>query len=178
GCQSSGESAAVSFVVSDTGIGISKDQLAGLFKPFSQADESTTRRFGGTGLGLNISSRLAALLGGDISVNSKLGQGSTFNVSIPAGKADGDLEMIADVTEAILPPPANARLGSTSKLCGRVLLVEDGPDNQRVISMLMQKAGLDVSVAENGRIGVDAVRAAAMSGRQFDVVVMDMQMPE
>ncbi|MGA3067334.1 MAG: ATP-binding protein [Tepidisphaeraceae bacterium] len=160
--------------VCDTGIGISQDQISRLFQPFSQADESMTRRFGGTGLGLTISRRLAQLLGGDVTIQSVPGKGSIFTVRVEIGSLDG-VEMIHELTEAILPKPAAAPT-KTWSIKGRILLVEDGIDNQRLIGSLLRRAGADVTVADNGRKGVDEAMAA-QPVNPFDVVLMDMQMP-
>ena len=176
-CENDGPDGQLLFDVHDTGIGISAEQMSRLFQPFSQADDSTTRRFGGSGLGLTISKRLALLLGGEVTAQSAPGQGSTFTVSIPVRDLDG-ASMIEDVTEAVLPKPPDDRLLQTWQLHGRVLLVEDGPDNQRLICMHLRRAGLDVAVAENGREGVDVTLAAEASGRPFELILMDMQMPE
>lgn len=175
-CERSAGVGRIVFTVIDTGIGISREQLARLFQPFSQADESTTRRFGGTGLGLIISKRLASLLGGDVTVTSEPGRGSTFTVFIPFSPSP-HCEMIHHLNEAVLgsSPESSSR---NWDLRGRVLLVEDGPDNQRLISMHLRRAGLDVTLAENGRVGVDAVLAAEQQGKPFNLVVLDMQMPE
>jgi two-component system, sensor histidine kinase len=169
----------IEIVIRDTGIGMTPEQVGRLFQPFMQADDSMTRRFGGTGLGLVISKRLSKLLGGDIMVSSAAGVGSTFTIILDGGPLDG-IEMIEGLTETmLLPPPvaANASVIDTKAAVrldgGRVLLAEDGLDNQRLISSHLRRAGADVTIAENGRVAVDFVRKES-----FDVIVMDMQMPE
>jgi signal transduction histidine kinase/ActR/RegA family two-component response regulator len=163
----------VRLAVCDTGIGMTQDQLAKLFRPFTQADESTTRRFGGTGLGLTISKSLANLLGGDITIESTAGQGSIFTVTLNGGCIDG-VELLSNLTEqGVAPAPKETSATPTITLHGRILLAEDGLDNQRLISMYLKRAGAEVVIAENGRIAVDRVRA-----EKFDLVLMDMQMPE
>lgn len=160
------------FDIEDTGIGMSREQLGAIFRPFTQADSSMSRRYGGTGLGLAISGRLASLLGGGISVESRPGAGSTFTLTLPMR-------------------PAAARSGaepSTSKprtlagdrpLAGRrVLLAEDSPDNQRLIMHHLRKWGVAAVCVENGRLAVDAVCEAAVRNNPFELVLMDMQMPE
>jgi two-component system, sensor histidine kinase len=166
------------FDVHDTGIGISDQSLRRLFQSFSQADESMTRRFGGSGLGLAISQKLANLLGGSISVTSRLGQGSTFTARIDPGRLDG-VEMLENVSESMLPHPSEAP-GAQGPIVlrGRILLVEDGPDNQRLISLHLRKAGAVVDIAENGRIGIEKFEDAVTAGDPYDLVLMDMQMPE
>jgi PAS domain S-box-containing protein len=171
--------------VSDTGIGMSDEQVRRLFQPFAQADSSTTRRFGGTGLGLTISKRLAVMLGGDISVSSVPGKGSMFRVSIATGPLEG--VRLIDHSQAAAPrPPQPAPAPRTRlPLPSRILLVEDGPDNQRLISFVLRKAGAEVVVAQNGREAVDLVLAAPggpsgdgqLRAPPFDLVLMDIQMP-
>ena len=165
------DSSQIRFDITDTGIGMTQAQVTHLFQPFSQADESMTRKYGGTGLGLTISKRLASLLGGDISVSSSPGEGSTFTVTIDGGSLAGVLLRtgIAESLAPTAPAPAERKI----KLRGRILLAEDGPDNQRLISMHLRRAGADVTIAENGRIAVELARA-----ERFDLIVMDMQMPE
>ena len=164
--------------VIDTGIGMSRDQMKSIFQPFTQADVSTTREFGGTGLGLTISKRLAELLGGDITISSCPCAGSTFTVTVDTRNLDG-VQMLQNVTETVptTSQTSNAAVVCAVKLDCRLLLVEDGPDNQRLISFVMQKAGAHVTIAGNGRIAMDLVLAARDRGESFDVVLMDMQMP-
>lgn len=164
--------------VSDTGIGMTPEQTRTLFSPFSQADASTTRRFGGSGLGLVISKRLAELLGGDVSVESSPGKGSVFRLSLPTGPLAG-VRMIERAVEAAAgdsPPLATVTDQSLSSSC-RVLLAEDGHDNQVLISTFLNKAGATVIVVADGGEAVSAAVEAAASGKAFDVVLMDMQMP-
>ncbi len=163
------------FRIVDTGIGMSPQQVAKLFQPFVQADTSTTRKFGGTGLGLTISQQLAALIGGKICVESQLGRGSRFDLqldmpesarAVPMLFAEEDLMSRAlpdfTVTQVIVPD-----------LSGRVLLAEDGVDNQRLLSAFLKRAGLSATIVNNGREAVDAALA-----EDFDLILMDMQMPE
>jgi PAS domain S-box-containing protein len=160
----------LAIAVTDTGIGMTSDSMSKLFQPFMQADTSITRRFGGTGLGLAISRQLADALGGELTVESTFGQGSTFTVTIDTGSLDGiklldqrELDTAARTTAAAIHslPPI------------RVLSVEDGESNQKLISLVLKRAGAAVvDQAPNGQIGVDlALR------NQYDVILMDMQMP-
>ncbi len=163
--------------VLDTGIGMTAAQVGRLFQPFSQADASMTRKFGGTGLGLAISKRLAGMLGGDLVVSSQAGSGSCFTVSIQVGSLAG-VRLIAPATAA--PPAANAPSQTVTPippLAGRILLAEDGPDNQRLFSFHLRKAGADVTLAENGQVALDLVVEASAEGKPFQLILMDMQMP-
>ena len=168
----------IEFAVLDTGIGMTTDQIAILFRPFTQVDGSVTRRFGGTGLGLTISRRLAKMLGGDISVESTAGQGSVFSVSVAIGSLTG-VEMVDEPGEVRLDKPEDVPITPLrgDELACRVLVAEDGPDNQRLIRCVLEKAGADVTTAENGRIAVELAFGAVEQGRPFEVILMDMQMP-
>ncbi len=171
--------------VADTGIGMSAAQMAALFRPFTQADSSTTRRFGGTGLGLTISRRLANMLGGDITVRSEPGKGSCFVLDV----ATGDLSeaTYADDPERLMsqpPPLTQARPAHDTKLGCRILLAEDSPDNQRLLSFVLRRAGARVTIVPNGQAAVDAICGgsggddeADVMGGLYDIVLMDMQMP-
>ncbi len=169
--QRDGEHCRMIFDVSDTGIGMTPSQCERLFRPFTQADESTTRRFGGSGLGLTISQRLAELLGGKITLESEKGKGSTFRLDIDAGSLNG-VEIITEISESMLMPRQSEKSLSI-KLQGQILLCEDGVDNQRLISLYLDRAGAKVHIAENGKIGVEMA-----SIQKFDLILMDMQMPE
>ena len=164
------------FDVIDTGIGIAPEACARLFQPFTQADASTSRRFGGSGLGLLITRRLVEVLGGRVRVESTPGKGSAFAVTIDPGPLEG-MRMVAGASGPVgSPRPAAAAVPSVQLAC-RVLLAEDAPDSQRLISFYLRKAGAEVVVAENGAIARDLVREAVHAGRPFAVVLMDMQMP-
>jgi CheY-like chemotaxis protein len=176
-----GKPALLQVDVIDTGIGLSQQQISRLFQPFNQADSSTSRRFGGTGLGLVISKRLAEMLGGDITVRSEPGKGSTFSVTIQTGDLEGVTLLDSPAaTDAAAPQAATVPTPQsvpTTRLDCRVLLAEDGPDNQRLIAFFLKKAGAQVAIAENGQLAHDQALAARAKGEPFDVVLMDMQMP-
>ncbi len=166
--------------VTDTGIGMSPKQVGRLFGAFTQADTSTTRRFGGTGLGLRISRRLAQLLGGDVTVTSSPGVGSRFSLRIAAARADADTAATPNLAAAgvVAGEPARpATVGTVAAgapLAGRrILLVDDGVDNQRLIGFHLKRAGADVMIAEHGKQALEMVAA----GPAFDLILMDMQMP-
>ena len=156
---------ALALTVSDTGVGIAEERLAALFEKFTQADASTTRRYGGTGLGLAICRELVHLMGGEISAESKAGEGSSFTVTLP----------IAKVGEAAAPAfssPPQAPPAEPGLLKIRVLAAEDNSVNQLVLKTLLHQIGVDPVVVENGAEAIEAWEKAA-----WDVILMDMQMP-
>ena len=164
--------------VSDTGIGMNEEQLGGLFRAFSQVDASAARKAGGTGLGLVISKRLTEAMGGDIKVCSAAGKGSTFSVTIDPGSLEGIRMLDPDQGLVLQPLPIAApRAPAEIELHGRILLAEDGPDNKRLISFLLMQFGAEVTAVENGQEAFEAALAASETGRPFDVILMDMQMP-
>jgi len=173
-----GKPALLQVDVIDTGIGLTQQQISNLFRPFSQADSSTTRKFGGTGLGLTISKRLAETLGGDVTISSAPGKGSTFSVTVETGNLEG-VKLLEAPVEAALPttPASSATAAAAIRLDCRILLAEDGPDNRRLISLLLTKAGADVTSVENGQLALEAALATLHAGNPFDLILMDMQMP-
>lgn len=170
--------AIMQFDIIDTGIGMTHEQISRLFQPFSQADSSMTRRFGGTGLGLTISKRLAMMLGGDLVVShSQVGQGTAFRLTVDVGQIE-DIQF--------LDAPAARALGksklqdSTDRISldgTRLLLAEDGPDNQRLLKFVLNKAGAEVEIVGNGQLAVEAAFRALEAGAPYDCILMDMQMP-
>ncbi|MFM8900209.1 MAG: ATP-binding protein [Burkholderiales bacterium] len=160
------EAGLVRFVVNDTGPGIDAATQTRLFSPFTQADESTTRRYGGTGLGLSICRELASLMQGRVGVISQVGEGSHFwaELNLPPAQSG--------------PPVVDISLEDTESLRGaRVLLVEDNPVNMMIGVALLEQWGVEVTQAEDGHLAVQAVHDAFAQGRGPDVVLMDVQMP-
>ena len=148
--------------VTDTGVGMAPDVLRSLFKPFTQAAASTNRQYGGTGLGLTICRQLAELMGGDVTVQTALGEGSVFTLHIPA-------ERIGD-SAAVQEADASAEKHPASTL--RILAAEDNPTNQVVLRALLEPAGMKLTIVGNGIAAIDLWRTDP-----FDVVLMDVEMP-
>ena len=165
----SGEDLRVRFEVADSGIGLTPEQQARLFRAFEQADGSTARRFGGTGLGLALTRRLIEIMGGEVGVHSEPGEGSTFWFDVPLQRGHGPLPAVDDGN-----PLADAEVRLRSEHLGaRLLLAEDNRINVEVALELLHAVGLDVTVADNGRQALELAREC-----RFDLVLMDMQMPE
>jgi signal transduction histidine kinase/ActR/RegA family two-component response regulator len=157
--------------VQDTGIGIAADRIARIFEPFAQADSSTTRRFGGTGLGLTICRQLMEAMGGSINVKSKPDSGSTFSVSVPLGYS---LQFTPPPTRPRLTPIRPRRASSSSRMQKRILVAEDNPINRTVVTRMLERLGASVVVAGNGNEVLEILR----SDPDFDGIMMDVQMPE
>ncbi|MGD9128002.1 MAG: ATP-binding protein [Planctomycetia bacterium] len=160
--------------VEDTGIGIPADRLDSLFSPFSQAESSTDRKFGGTGLGLTISRMLARLMGGDLTVESVEGKGSTFTLNVDVNVPHGTRMLDKLVLSRIKTKALSSRMPT---LHSQILLAEDGVDNQRLISTLLKKTGAKVTIAENGQEAVEEAIRAVENHSPYDLILMDMQMP-
>jgi PAS domain S-box-containing protein len=158
------------FSVKDTGIGIAQDKLDTVFQTFTQADESTTRKFGGTGLGLSISKTIVEMMGGQIWVEAVQGEGSEFIFVVTMKKGE-DGEQKESVQGRLISDRQLLDEGAYKGI--RVLIVEDNKTNQMLIKAIMGKLGCEIDVAENGAVAVDKLR----EGGEFDLVLMDLQMP-
>ncbi len=198
-CDANGQR--LTFRIEDDGIGMSREQINRLFNPFTQADNSMTRRFGGTGLGLFITKNITERLGGSLALESIPSKGSVFTLTIPTGSLEGVewsyLEKRESPFETLIPalaPTSTTQNPTTSAtaiaqtttpattqapamLSGTVLLVEDGIDNQRLITLILKKNGATVEVAENGEVGLHKALEAWRANKPFDLILMDMQMP-
>jgi signal transduction histidine kinase/DNA-binding response OmpR family regulator len=168
-----GDELTLRFTVSDTGIGIPQEKLESIFSPFTQADSSTTRKYGGTGLGLTISARLASMMGGRISVESEIGRGSRFCLFVR-------MEVLAQTIESdtiAVPESSSSEQASPREVTARrelhILLAEDNRVNQAVASRILAKLGHILVIANNGLEAIEQLKQQA-----FDLVLMDVQMPE
>lgn len=167
------ENDTLEFVVSDTGIGMSEEQLQTIFKPFKQADSSVSRRFGGTGLGLSLSKRLTKLINGDLLVTSEQGAGSTFTIRLYQARAGLPAQALIDNAAQVTPRQSpDKRPEADAKLHGDVLLVEDNEMVQQLIKTFLVKMGLNVTLADNGVVALNRANQ-----RAYDLIYMDMQMP-
>ncbi len=163
------QTATLHFSISDTGIGLSKAQIEGLFQVFSQADSSMTRRYGGSGLGLAISKRLVEAMGGAITVQSELGKGSvfSFDLQLPIGESSGSDKA------STLPVQLDQLVIRNGIQDKQVLLVEDNPINQEIATEMLEYAGVAVTVVSSG-----AEALKYLKGQSFDLVLMDIEMPD
>ncbi len=166
----------ICFAVQDTGIGIAPETVEKIFLPFTQADASNTRRYGGSGLGLTISRRLADLIGGRITVSSQLGQGSTFTLTLPLEMPDQATPCGADVAPGI--PPTRDLLPAGGRPHGRILLAEDAADTREFLRLTLSSAGLEVDAVDSGLAACRQALASAAEARPYDLILMDVQMPE
>ncbi len=175
-----GETAFLQFDIQDTGLGMSSAQAEKIFNAFSQADTSVTRQHGGTGLGLVISRKLARLMNGEVSlVWTEEGTGTCFRLLLP-------IETVAEtryITSRLQDEPEQTEHQTSPAIHSlpagtRILLAEDGPDNQRLISFLLKKKGAEVDVADNGAIALRKFQEAEQAGQPYQLLLTDMQMPE
>lgn len=183
------EQGMLAFAVQDSGIGMTEEQVRTIraFRAFTQADTSTTREYGGTGLGLRISAALASLLGGTLAIESDAGIGSTFTATIACGDVASTTLIHPHyaqehATKRLIvsgrPGPAERQGRDDHALKGRrVLIVDDGKDNRRLFTFHMTRAGAEVTPAADGQEAVEKFEEALATGRPFDLVLMDMQMP-
>ena len=158
------------FSVTDSGIGMTEDQVNNVFSAFAQADSSTTRQFGGTGLGLSISKQLTELLGGKISCKSQIDKGSIFSFYIDAGDLE-NINLLINKKDLEIETSAKS-IDLSEQLTGHILLAEDTQDNQDLIEMYVTDTGATITIVENGQLAVEACQQ-----NNFDLIFMDMQMP-
>jgi CheY-like chemotaxis protein len=157
----------ISFRVSDTGNGMTPEQLGRLFEAFSQADASTTRKYGGTGLGLAISRKFCQLMGGDLTVTSEMGKGSTFSFALPVSVADSspakEVKPAQPAAPVVVPPPSDATT---------ILVIDDDPAVRDLMTRSLTKEGFAVVCAENGRQGLELAAQIKPT-----VITLDVMMP-
>ena len=156
----------------DTGVGIASEKIKQIFEPFSQGDTTVTRLYGGTGLGLTISRRIVKLLGGSLEVESELGKGSKFTLYLNCGSLE-QVKMLSQppstANDEVDSPPIVIKPNGNS---AKILVVEDGETNRRLIRLMLQRRGFNVEIAENGQVGIEIAEVS-----EFDLILMDMQMP-
>jgi len=171
------------FNVADTGKGISQEHLKHIFAPFTQADNSSTRKYSGTGLGLTLSQKLVQLLGGKLTVQSTVNQGSVFSVTLNVGRkmsegTETDSPLDLRDKKCLSQTSSDFTKGKISTgMKGKVLLVDDTQEIRRLFSYMLSKMGLDVTTATNGREAIEEIHEAEGLGAPYDLVLMDMQMP-
>ena len=158
--------------VVDTGIGLGENEIKRIFDPFTQADSSTTRRYGGTGLGLTLSRQLARMLGGDLTVTSRRGEGSRFILTLDTGPVAKEQLIFREEDIPIRDDHARLTGDLAPQLSGEVLLAEDTVDNQRLLELQLRRIGARVTIVDNGQHAVEITQS-----RAFDLILMDMQMP-
>ena len=171
-CLVPGTPALYALKVIDSGIGIAPDKIASLFEAFAQADSSITRKYGGTGLGLVISRKLARALGGDVTVESEPGKGSVFTVTFETGPLEGIAQLEPQAVHDDQGESAVAAANRWSIPPARVLVVDDGAENRELVSLVLSQQGLWVEEADDGRVAVEMAKKGG-----FDLILMDMQMP-
>lgn len=181
----------ITFAIHDTGIGIQRERIDQLFNGFEQSDNSLTRKYAGIGLGLTISKQIAELMNGSLTANSTINQGSTFSLTVPLNWPDNQPHTTISQynPDTQDPTPSSGRSSDTqhnattrrhqdhASLAGHILLVEDGSDNQKLITHFLTKAGLTVEIAENGQAALKLYEQDQGKQSRYDLVVMDMQMP-
>ena len=163
----------IRFDVIDTGIGVSPDRQSQIFEKFTQADNSTTRKFGGTGLGLAITKQLSEKLNGELTITSEVGQGSTFSLTIPANIDVATSTMLSSFDLQKKEKQGSKKAIKDYKLSGNILVAEDDYANQKGIKAILERGGLEVEIVQNGLEAVDKMTLGS-----YDLVLMDMQMPK
>ena len=160
------------FSVVDTGTGLTPEQLGKLFQSYAQADESTARNYGGTGLGLVISKKLAEMMGGTIEVESVAGEGSTFRLLIGGGVPDRRYWFqSAEAVDNAAESTVNVET-AVPRLKGRILYADDNPDSRKLITLMLRDTGAQLTVVDDGQAAVDALQY-----ERFDLILLDIKMP-